>query len=59
MVTAERLAELFEQEVFKHHGLPKDIVSDRDVRFQGDFWKKFHTKMGTKLVHVYSQTSAV
>jgi hypothetical protein len=48
-VTAERLAELFEQEVFKHHGLPKDIVSDRDVRFQSDFWKKFHTKMGTKL----------
>jgi transposase InsO family protein len=52
-VTAERLAELFEQEVFKHayvhHGLPKDIVSDRDVRFQSDFWKPFNDKLGIKL----------
>jgi hypothetical protein len=41
-VTAERLAELFEQEVFKHHDSPKDMVSDRapcpHVGFQSDFW---------------------
>jgi hypothetical protein len=48
-VTAERLAELFEQEVFKHHGIPKDIVSDRDVRFQSDFWKSFNDKLAIKL----------
>jgi hypothetical protein len=47
-VTAERLAELFEQEVFKHRGIPKDIVSDRDVRFQSDFWKSFNDKLGIK-----------
>jgi transposase InsO family protein len=48
-VTAEQLAELLEQEVFKHHGIPKDIVSDRDVRFQSDFWKSFNDKLGIKL----------
>jgi hypothetical protein len=48
-VTAERLAELFEQEVFKHHGIPKGIVSDRDVRSQSDFWKSFNGKLGIKL----------
>jgi hypothetical protein len=38
-VTAEGLAEIFEREVFKHHGIPKDIVSDRDFRFQSNLWK--------------------
>jgi hypothetical protein len=32
-VTAEQLALLYEQTVFRLHGFPRDIVSDRDVRF--------------------------
>lgn len=48
-VTAEQLAEIFEHEVFKHHGIPEAIVSDRDVRFQADFWKAVFGKLGTKL----------
>jgi hypothetical protein len=48
-VSAERLAEIFEREVFKHHGIPSDIVSDTDVRFQSDFWKSIHKHLGTKL----------
>ena len=35
--SATQLAELFFREVFKLHGLPKTIVSDRDNRFTGAF----------------------
>jgi hypothetical protein len=38
-LTAAGLAELFERHVWKLHGLPDNIVSDRDVRFQAEFWK--------------------
>jgi hypothetical protein len=48
-VTAERLEEVFEQEMFKHHGLPSDIVSGRDVRFQSEFWKTVHDRLDIKL----------
>jgi hypothetical protein len=47
--TAQRLAELFDWEVLKHHGIPKDIVSDRDVRFQAYFSNKLYDKWGAKL----------
>jgi hypothetical protein len=48
-VTAERLEEIFAHEVLKHHGLPSDIVSDRDVCFQSEFWKTVHNRLGVKL----------
>jgi len=31
--TAADLAAIFTQEVWKHHGLPTDVMSDRDSRF--------------------------
>lgn len=37
--SAETLAEIFVQNVFKLHGLPSQIVSDRDPRFTGKFWR--------------------
>ena len=39
--TATDLARTFAQEVWKYHGLPTDIVSDRDSRFTSEVWKEF------------------
>jgi Chromo (CHRromatin Organisation MOdifier) domain len=38
-VSAKQLASIYHEEVFRHHGLPESIVSDRDPRFTSDFWK--------------------
>jgi hypothetical protein len=36
-INAEEYAELFLKSVFRHHGLPKKLLSDRDARFTGKF----------------------
>ena len=35
--SAAQVAELFFREIFRLHGLPKTIVSDRDSRFMSTF----------------------
>lgn len=37
--TAEQLAELFLLHVFRLHGLPRSIVSDRGSLFNSKFWR--------------------
>jgi transposase InsO family protein len=39
--TASDLARIFAREVWRHHGLPSDIVSDRDSRFTSAVWREF------------------
>ena len=39
--TTVDLAVIFGREVWKHHGLPTDIVSDRDSWFTSEVWKEF------------------
>ena len=39
--TVTDLAIIFAREVWKHHGLPADIVSDRTSRFTSAVWKEF------------------
>jgi hypothetical protein len=46
---ASRVAKIYFDEIVKLHGLPKTIVSDRDVKFTSYFWKTLWHKMGTKL----------
>jgi Integrase zinc binding domain len=41
-VTAQQVAQLFLKEVYRLHGLPRKIISDRDVRFTGRFWQELH-----------------
>jgi len=47
--TAIDVAELFLNNVFKNHGMPKQIISDRDVKFTSLFWKSFFERIGTKI----------
>ncbi|KAG2957318.1 hypothetical protein PC118_g24079 [Phytophthora cactorum] len=48
-VTAVQTARQFVDMVFKHHGMPLDIVSDRDPRFTARFWQEVFTLLGTQL----------
>ena len=34
-----KIAYIFMKEIFKLHGVPKLIFSDRDAKFTGNFWK--------------------
>ncbi|OWY91369.1 hypothetical protein PHMEG_00040078, partial [Phytophthora megakarya] len=49
-VTAEESAVHFVDAVFRHHGLPESIISDRDPRFTAAFWSKLFELLGTKLM---------
>jgi hypothetical protein len=46
---AIQVAELFFREVFQLHGLPRQIVSDRDGRFINAFWQELFRLTGTEL----------
>ncbi|CAA7257324.1 unnamed protein product [Cyclocybe aegerita] len=46
---ARQLAELMFKEVYKHHGLPKNIISDRDVLFTSTLWGHLHKLVGMNL----------
>ena len=43
------MAQLYFDEVAKHHGVLKTIVSDRDVKLTSYFWKTPWHKLGTML----------
>ena len=44
--TSEDIALLFTENVFKHHGFPRSVVSDRDVRFTSQFWEDVCVLLG-------------
>ena len=47
--TATIVAKRFLNTVFKLHGLPRQIISDRDARFTGHFWHGLMNLLGIKL----------
>lgn len=48
-ITAPELAHVYFDHVFKHHGLSKRIISDRDPRFTSSFWRQLFKLLDTKL----------
>jgi len=45
----ERLAQLYIKEIVRLYGIPIDIVSDRDERFQAPIWLALQKAFGIKL----------
>ena len=45
----EKMAQLYIREIVRLHGVPVDIVSDRDPRFISRFWQSLDETLGTKL----------
>lgn len=43
------MANTYLTHIFKHHGLPKSVVDDRDPRTIGLFWRALFENVGTKL----------
>ena len=48
VITERETAELYFQHVISQYGIPRQIISDRDTRWRGDFWKEICDKMGMK-----------
>ena len=42
----------FLAEIVSHHGLPATIISDKDPRFQGSFWKELMANLNTLLLFI-------
>jgi len=45
---AADLAKIFAREIWRFHGLPTDIVSDRDSRFTSEVWQELLKKLGIR-----------
>ena len=46
---AAEIAEVVFEHVYKLHGLPERIISDRDTLFTSTFWRRLHELLGTEL----------
>jgi hypothetical protein len=46
---AINIAEIFMKEIFRLHGIPKMVISDRDVKFTSTFWKELFAGLNTNL----------
>lgn len=49
--TASSVARVFMDNIFKLHGMPLSIVSDRDPVFTSTFWRELFKLQGTQLKH--------
>jgi len=46
---AVNIVEIFMKEIFTLHGIPKMVISDRDAKFTGNFWKALFKGLDTQL----------
>ena len=47
-LTSEKLAHLFFDNIYRLHGLPHKIISDRDPRINNEFWQQLLKKAGAR-----------
>ena len=47
-VTSEGIARLFRDNVWKHHGLPEQVISDRGPQFVSNFMRELNKLLGIK-----------
>ncbi|MCO5602456.1 hypothetical protein L7F22_056588 [Adiantum nelumboides] len=48
-IKSDHMVKLFMHNIFKYHGMPQSIVTDRDPRMTSLFWKALFENMGTTL----------
>ena len=48
IITSEGLADLFIRDIFRLHGLPDSVTSDREPQFIEAAWKRVCRKLGIK-----------
>ena len=53
-VTAMELAVLLHEKIFLEHGIPLQIISDRDSKMTSAVWRNFFKIIGTKLTMSYA-----
>jgi hypothetical protein len=46
------ITNIFMKDIFILHGMPKEIVSDRDTKFTSNFWKSLMVGLETKLLFI-------
>ena len=46
---ASEVASLFFKDIFKLHGLPRIIISDRESKFTSAFWQELYDLVGTNM----------
>ena len=48
-ITAHACASVFIDTIFRIHGSPRDLVSDRDPRLTAEFWQSVFRSLGARL----------
>ena len=48
-ILASEVASLFFKDIFRLHGLPRIIISERDSKFTNSFWKTLYGMVATNL----------
>ena len=46
----DQLARAYLKNIVRYHGVPRSIVSDRDIRYVSKFWEAFQKALGTELL---------
>jgi hypothetical protein len=52
IATASEITQLFIKEIYRPHALPKEIISNRDLKFLSAFWTMLFKALGTNYVLV-------